>query len=53
MKCNYKEIECLYDDMGGSCTACEHYDHGVRATGATPILGWIIEKIRKWRSAFS
>ena len=51
MKCPYKNIECIYVDTSGmskttECENCEHYNKGIRETGATPVLAWIIERIR-------
>jgi hypothetical protein len=55
MKCPYVEIECAYLDTAGmnkpvECKDCTHYkepdEKGIIATGATPVLAWIVEKIR-------
>ncbi len=50
MKCPYQEnFDCPFVDTAvmdktTSCYECEYYDHGVRPTGATPILGKLIDK---------
>ena len=51
MKCNYANIQCDYLDTSGmtvpiECYECEHYDIGIRETGATPVLAWIVEKLK-------
>lgn len=47
MKCNYKNIQCDYIETGGDCESCEHYDNGIRETGATPNLQAFIEMVKK------
>lgn len=43
MKCSYKNIQCTYLETGGECKSCEHYDNGIRETGATPNLQKFID----------
>jgi hypothetical protein len=51
MECPYQNFECTEVDTSGmdkiECSDCKHYGRGVRPTGATPILGWLIDKITK------
>jgi len=55
MKCPYNsEIQCEYVDTAGmdkikECEDCPHFveDNRIRATGATPILAYIIDNISK------
>lgn len=47
LKCPYNNFECKQLNTSGesqikSCSECNYYEHGVRATGATPILAWLI-----------
>jgi hypothetical protein len=62
MKCNYKNIQCAYIETGGECESCEHYDKGIRETGAMPDLSdwfkWVdkipestIRRIKFWFAA--
>ena len=50
MKCPYEDdLGCPYVDTAVmdkeiECSECEHYHNGVRPTGATPVLGWMIDK---------
>ena len=42
-KCPYDNIECVYIDTSGmsqmkECPECEHYNNGIRLTGATSII---------------
>lgn len=52
MYCPFEEnLGCPYVDTAvmdktTTCQECEHYGSGVRPTGATPILGWIVDKLR-------
>ena len=51
-ECPYDLNSCSYVDQAtgvlhNDCTKCERYGHGVRPTGATPILGCILDFIRK------
>lgn len=51
MKCLYKEIDCNQVDTAGmsqirSCNECPAYENGVRLTGATPNLGWLLSFFR-------
>lgn len=52
MRCPYEEIECAYLETSGmskpvECSECEHYNNGIRPTGATPVFAWIIEKLKR------
>jgi len=55
MKCPYNDLECISDintsGMAGdiNCAECDHYDKGIRPTGALPDINlkWIGEIIRK------
>lgn len=62
MKCPHADIQCAYLDTAGmdkpvECNDCPHYkepdENGIRATGATPFLAWLINKwkYRKVKSA--
>lgn len=46
--CPYSKKDCSFQDMDGytNCSNCSSYGNGVRATGALPILGWIITKLK-------
>ena len=51
-ECPYDLDSCSYVDhatgmLNNDCTKCERYGRGVRPTGATPILGRIMDYIRK------
>lgn len=53
-KCPYNDFECLQVDTSGmsgdiNCADCIHYHKGVRATGATPLLGWFLNLFKKQR----
>lgn len=52
MKCPFENIECAYLETSGmtkpvECSKCEHYNKGIRKTGATPVLAWIVDKIQR------
>ena len=52
MKCPYNDFNCNLINTSGmskttECYECEHYNLGVRATGATPILAKVIDSIHK------
>ena len=51
MKCSYQRFDCDKVDTSGmvciDCAKCEHYDNGIRQTGATPNLAWLLKKLRK------
>lgn len=53
MYCPYEEnFGCPYVDTAvmdktTSCIECEHYNLGVRPTGDTPVLGAIIDALRR------
>jgi hypothetical protein len=51
MKCPYDDLDCTRVDTSGmnkeDCRKCNRYNNGIRATGATPILGWIADKLRR------
>ena len=49
--CPYTRNNCNSQDMDGytDCRNCPDYGNGVRATGATPILGSIIEFFKSLR----
>lgn len=32
--------------MYKSCSECKRYNHGIRPTGATPVLAWILKKLK-------
>ena len=45
-------IDCTEVDTSGMtlltpCEECKHYNHGVRPTGATPVLDWFVNLSRK------
>jgi len=45
--CPYTKNECISfitDNL--NCKMCSEYGNGVRATGATPFLGWILKKLK-------
>lgn len=48
MKCPYDNKGCDGVDTSGmtkiDCKNCYRYNNGVRATGATPVLEWILRK---------
>jgi hypothetical protein len=50
MRCPYQNFGCPFVDTSDmtksvKCTECKYYDRGIRATGATPILAWILKKL--------
>ena len=50
MKCPYSNTDCDVNTSGMTkdpCQECEHYDRGVRATGATPNLAALLKLIDK------
>lgn len=52
MKCPYDNSDCTEIDTSGmtmlkNCKDCQSYNNGVSATGATPVLAWIVEQINK------
>lgn len=47
MKCSYKNIQCAYLETGGDCESCEHYDNGIRETGAMPNLQAFIDFLKR------
>jgi hypothetical protein len=51
--CPYNEMDCPFlDTLDNSkyvnCSDCSYFHHGVRATGAIPLLGWLFKKIKSW-----
>jgi hypothetical protein len=48
MKCPYDDLDCAGVDCSGmdkdDCRECNRYNNGIRATGATLVLDWIINK---------
>jgi len=46
-KCPYSKNDCIdvTDDM--DCKVCHEYGNGVRATGAMPILSWILNLVNR------
>ena len=47
LKCPYNDFECKQLNTKGEnqvkeCSQCNYYNQGVRATGAAPILAWIV-----------
>jgi hypothetical protein len=33
--------------MGSNCESCDYFNDGIRETGATPVLAWLIDQIQK------
>jgi len=52
MKCPYQNFGCTEVNTSGmtkiECEDCHYYDKGIRLTGATPILGYIINIFNQW-----
>jgi hypothetical protein len=56
MKCPFNNevdcrTECIHVDTSSmtkikECSECAYYGDGVQYTGATPCLGWLIDKIK-------
>jgi len=55
MKCPYQvNFDCQFVDTLDmvklvKCPDCKYYDNGIRPTGATPLIGWIIGKFRSFK----
>jgi hypothetical protein len=50
MKCPYQNFDCPFVDTAGMfksvrCPECKYYENGVRPTGATPLLAWVLKKL--------
>lgn len=49
--CPYNNFDCSYVNSleltkDVDCDKCVHYHNGVRATGAMPVLGWLVSLFR-------